>query len=290
MVLLSASNETIKAAFGSTYSACRLPLGKTGAPVEQILLLGYFPGDLTPVPGAGFIETSPDLGGTRQRICGAINHGLSGGPAADKNGDVLGLMRERINKDIFNNEVVEKGFMLPVDDITKQMATLSLKIEGNICGNAETSTVAGATPTITIPYQLSETLSEHKSANGGDIAKWTTEKLLGRNPRPIRYPKSYQRMFPAIPGYKIISIKGTSVASHNFDSEPLPTHACVTQEDCIRISPDGKSIAVDFRLWSGPKDLDETRGWLDMTIFTEQTPIDAYASGDGRAGRHRALG
>ncbi len=83
---------------------------------------------------------------------------------------------------------------------------------------------------------------------------------MGPQSRPASLPKTLPaRVFPPFQG-KIVAIKGTSVASHNFNSEPLPTTACTDDADCLRISPDGKSLIANFRLWSGPKNLDETRG------------------------------
>jgi hypothetical protein len=277
IILLSISTETVKAAFGATSPACRFSLGTVGTPPEQLLLLGYFPGDRTPVPGAGQVETQPDEGGTRQRICGAINHGLSGGPVVDQRGEVLGLMRERLEKDSYGNEVVEKGFILPVNSIDSEIRKVSSP-QGELCFSPSitTASVTSAQERVTIPYQLSELRDDHIAAPADDLAKWTANAIIGNKPAPLRYPKQYQRVYPAIAGYRITSIRETRTASHNFPDEPLPTTACASEQDCIRIAPDGRSVIVNFRLWSGPS-VDQTRGWLDMSIITEQALADPGA-------------
>ncbi len=278
LAFLSVANGATKTGLGTAHLACRLMLGTTAVPLEQLLMLGYFPGDRKPLPKAGYIENEPDEAGTRQPICGTINKGMSGGPVVDRRGLVLGLMRDRMDEDDYDNPVFEKGNILPVRRISDELSKILPPPVGELCYEGSLpAEIASETSQITIPYQLSEIRDDHDSAPLQDIVKWAIDALFGRNPPPLRYANSYRREFNAIAGYKITSIKETLVVSHNFPSEPLPTADCTSPEDCIRISQDGRRLIVDFRLWSGPSLLDQTRGWLDMTIVTEQEKLPAHS-------------
>ncbi len=63
MIVLSVSNETIRphSAAPTRRAACH---SASQGPCRTTPSPGYYPGDVTPLPGAGSIETAPDPGGT----------------------------------------------------------------------------------------------------------------------------------------------------------------------------------------------------------------------------------
>lgn len=264
---------------------CDPHFGRPGAPIDSVVFIGYFPGDLTPLPYDGHIETNPSPDDVRQRIQGSVNRGLSGGPVINHSGLVVGMMRERIDTDIYGESVVGKAYITPVTVLQRELASVSVESVSPV----QCSARLGSRyydwnpghfffawdrdfPPIVVPLQVSEINADHQPAPTSDILDWSRRRLLGQNPSPLRYPKTYERRFSPQPGYRFDRVLETRVLSHNRPAELLPTSACLTRDDCIYVAADGSELVIRFRLWSGPI-IDQTRGWLDMIILTEQTRL-----------------
>lgn len=277
LALYSAAIADLKEAVGFSPLVCSLQIGKNLSPIDQIVFFGYFPGDTKQaLPYSGRIDDSPIKGAYKQRICGAIDKGTSGGPVFGSHGRVIGIIKERLERDVYGNPVVSKGWIIPADEASTAFSS-HLKANdtsSKYCtdgGDYDFSKPAAAEAVmrlpdiIEVPYHLSALRSDHEPLKLDDAIKWLAKPL-----EPIRYPKTYSQNFAAINGYSFESVPGVDVISRNRPSEAIPSTDCKTEEDCIRFSPDRDTMSVVFRLWSGPKTIDETRGWIDMVIKTRQ--------------------
>ena len=256
---------------------CAASFGTGAKPVDPLVFIGYFPGEADPLPYRGNIETLSADG--RQRIQGLVNKGISGGPVLNLQGQIIGLVRERVEVDNYGNQVWGKAFITPISVVKADLGTDNLRPAGNSC-LARTGPAAGwiayaANPVKVQKYsfrsthQVSQTLTSQNQGSGSDLAAYLLDQAMGRNPPPLRYPKQFEQRFAASPGFSFTRIVKSEVLSHNRPSEPIPTTACATPDDCITISPDRKEIVVRFRLYSGPI-IDQTRGWLEMIVVADQ--------------------
>lgn len=282
LALYRATSKDIKEAVGLSPLACQLLLGTHLSPIDQIVFFGYFPGDTKQaLPYSGRIEDEPIKGAYKQRICGAIDKGTSGGPAFGSRGNVIGIIKERLERDIYGNPVVSKGWIIPADDartaFSSHLGTTGASSKYCTDGGgydfskpAVAEAIMKLPKSIEVPYHLSEIRSDHDPLTLDDIRKWMASRIAGEPLEPIRYPKTYSQNFAAIDGYLFEGVSGVDVISRNRPSEAIPSIECKTKEDCIKFSPDRRSMNVVFRLWSGPKNIDETRGWIDMVIKTRQ--------------------
>ena len=268
---------------GAKRLACPLPLGNHLRPIDQIVFFGYFPGDIKQaLPYSGRIDDDPIAGGHKQRICGPIDKGTSGGPAFGSKGQVVGVVTERMLKDAAGNAVVGKGWIVPAEDAKSTFAGL---LPAATPGAAYCSQGAGfdltkaATPelikslpqTIEVPYHLSKLREDHDPLQAADAAKWAAAQLAGNKGAQVRYPRTYYEKFAAVDGYGFDAVSGIELLSRNLPSEPAPSVKCESKEDCIQFSDNRRTMIINYRLWSGPKGIDETRGWIDMVIKTRQS-------------------
>lgn len=277
-VLMQADLKAISDQLGLNPAVCRIALGAGGKPADQLIFIGYFPGDTLPNAYSGFIETEIDASGTRQRICGGVNKGVSGGPVVGQEGSVIGLMRERLTQDVNGNEVVGKGIVLPV---TKFQAEIESRFNPNrapLCLDADVADFGAGTnvqeailpSSITVPHHVSDLRDDYQTAPASDLARFALETVLNQEPDPLRYPRSYEKHFDAEPGFIFKAVSDIRLLSHNRPQEPLPTTDCSHPDDCIKFSADKRSMIVRYRLFSGPAGIDQTRGWIDLIINTQQ--------------------
>ena len=95
--------------------------------------------------------------------------------------------------------------------------------------------------------------------------------MAGNKGAQVRYPRTYYEKFAAVDGYRFDAVSGIELLSRNLPSEPVPSVKCESKEDCIQFSDNRRTMIVNYRLWSGPKGIDETRGWIDMVIKSRQS-------------------
>jgi hypothetical protein len=278
IALLSVSTSSFFQNAEMPKSVCRPAFGQVATPVTNLIFIGYFAGDIEPFPYDGRVENDPKPRPERQRIQGSANKGVSGGPVVDGYGRIIGVMRERLEKDAYGNEIVGKAYMTPISILRAELSTIDIEeVERSPCNHtlaswAQAPNGAGLPDKINVPIQLAELNDSHVTAPASDVLEWLAQKALGKNPPGLRYPRSYHRLFAAQPGYKFSSILSTRRLSQSRPTDPPPSAKCETDMECIKISPDGTQLIVDFRLWSGPK-VDQTRGWIDMIILTEQVKL-----------------
>lgn len=260
----------------SNSHVCAAPFGAGAQPVDPLVFIGYFPGEADPLPYRGNIETSVSDG--RQRIQGLVNKGVSGGPVLNAKGEVIGIVREKVEIDLYGNQVSGKAYITPVSVLLDDLGISLLTPLGQSCflSSGESGLVAYVTNpghderrVIRSTHQIAETLTTQHQGTASEIAAFLLGRVTGSDPPALRYPKQYEQRFAASPGYSFKKVVKTSVLSHNLPGEPLPTTDCSTTDDCIALSPDRKELIVRYRLFSGPS-VDQTRGWLEMIVVAEQ--------------------
>lgn len=288
IVLLSADLKKVEPLLGKPLELCQTILGNAGSPVEPLVFLGYYDRDIDPTPYAGHIETKYD-GSSRQRICGTANNTISGAPVFDGDGKIIGMMRERIERDSFDNPVVGKAWIVPVNTVQDLLNRWGLVPIKKRCG-IET---ASFQPTkvfgdlisallgpmmlekrisqITVPYQISDIRNDFEPAPPGAIARWRAARERDPNTPPLRFARTYEKRFVAEPGFRIDAVREVRVVSRSLPPDPLPSAQCDSLDDCIRVSEDRRSLIVNYRLWSGARDIDNSRGWIDLIVNTLQS-------------------
>lgn len=175
-----------------------------------------------------------------------LNPGNSGGPAFSPDGSVVaiavgGVPRAKVFQGglkYIDIEVQGINHLIPINQAKDRiLATYSLTTGGLI----DPSKTAEFTPpqTINKSYAVNEVNEEHPN-------------LIGTHTRP------YTLVFPAEPGYKIITAQ---VVKHS-DTR--------VSEESITVSPDGRNARHQFKLTSGPA-VDQYRGWLHGSVETIQS-------------------
>ena len=59
------------------------------------------------------------------------------------------------------------------------------------------------TPVVVV-LRHSELRDDHQNLTIGDAAKWAAKKVSSGDAPPIRYPRTYEKVFEALPGYRFI--------------------------------------------------------------------------------------
>ncbi len=88
----------------------------------------------------------------------------------------------------------------------------------------------------------------------------------------LRYGELFQREFRALEGYHFVP-QGVHIrpSSHNPLRTALPDQQCADpgrNENCYRISADGKTLTLRYWLYAGTAVVDQAAGWLTADVVT----------------------
>ena len=273
VALLSTSWEGLEDRSGLT-RLCSTPLGQDQVPIARLIYLGYFSDDLTALPGWGRIETNVNAAEFRQRIGALVDHGLSGGPIFDQSGNLIGIMRERLEKDAAGNQVSGRAFITPVGVVQHELKGAALKAGGSRecipAYESEQSSILGRLGStfnkpapIISTYQISRVATQKRLAS---LFAFALPHREGLSRRPVQF----EERFSAAAGYKFERVLQIKILGHNLPTDPVPTVECADPDSCIKVSEDGKSLIARYKLWTGINGDNRDAGSLDMLIVAEQ--------------------
>lgn len=207
---------------------------------SPLLVMGY-PG------GGGLMATEGVASGNSQDDLYAtdaqVGRGNSGGPVFGRDGALLGIILEGARRGSDGNIVL--GFFRLSGTILKAM-TAELPGVTLSTGDAAVRVTPGppnAPPreAITLGYGVDELKDDHPSPF--DVSR-----------------RTYQRVFQAQSGYKIVGASFTAASANHVVSAP--------QAD---VANDGSTVKLQWDMESGPA-IDRWRGWLAGNVTTRQVP------------------